>query len=90
MTELGLYKYISDNNIEWHRHNNEGVPDVVILPYTFQLEDFNKLIENYDTDDGLEVRLKNGYAAIWMKDLCEYFDVEMDNVFKGENYDDNN
>jgi hypothetical protein len=86
MTELELYKYITDNNIEWHRHDNEGTPDVIILPYTFQLEDFNKLIVNHDTDDGLLCRLKNGYAAIWMKDLCEYYGIKMNNVFVGEEY----
>jgi len=26
MTELQLYKYINDNNIEWHRRNNDGTP----------------------------------------------------------------
>lgn len=86
MTELQLYKYINDNNIEWHRHENEGVQDVIILPYTFQLEEFNELIKNYDTDGGLPCVLRNGYCGIWMKDLCEYFGIEIDNVFTGEEY----
>ena len=84
MTELELYKYINENNVEWHRHDNNGTPDVIILPYTFQLEDFNELIKDYDTDDGLEVRLKNGYAGIWMQDLCDYYGIDIDKVFCGE------
>lgn len=84
MTELELYKYIKDNNVEWHRHDNEGTPDVVILPFIFQLEDFSNLISNYNTDEGLTMRLQNGYVGIWMKDLCDYFDIDMDKVFTGE------
>lgn len=85
MTELELYNFINDNNIEWHRHNNEGNHDVVILPYIFQLEDFSNLIKNYDTDEGLELRLKNGYVGIWMNDICEYFGIDIDKVFIGDN-----
>lgn len=84
MTELDLYRYIHGNNIEWHRHNNNGVADVIILPYIFQLEDFSRLISNYDTDEGLELRLQNGYVAIWMNDLCEYYGIDIDKVFVGE------
>lgn len=31
MTELELYKYINDNDIEWNRQDNDGTPDVLIL-----------------------------------------------------------
>lgn len=83
MTELELYKFINDNGVEWHRHENEGKDDVIILPYIFELGDFDKLVSNYDTDEGIEVRLKNGYAAIWMRDICEYFGIDMNRVFSG-------
>lgn len=85
MTELDLYKFINENDIEWHRQDNDGMPDILILPYIFQLEDFCKLIEYYDTDDGgLIVRLRNGYAGIWMKEICEYYGIDINNVFKEE------
>lgn len=84
MTELELYKYINDNDIEWHRHDNNGENDVVILPYIFQLEEFSKLISNYHTDEGVQVRLQNGYAGIWMKEICDYFGVDFEKVFCGE------
>jgi len=85
MTELELYKFINDNNIEWHRQDNDGTPDVIIFPYTFHLEEFFKVIKDYNIDDGgLEIRLLNGYVTIWMNDLCEYFGVDIDKVFTGD------
>jgi hypothetical protein len=84
MTELELYKYIHDNSIEWRREVNEGSPDILIFPYVFQLEDFCKLIKAYNADDGgLVIRLLNGYCAIWMNDICEYFAIDIDKVFVG-------
>jgi len=85
MTELELYRFINEHDIEWHKQDNEGTPDILIFPYIFQLEDFCKLVKGYNTDDGgLIIRLLDGYTAIWMKDLCEYFGIEIDNVFKSE------
>ena len=51
------------------------------------MDDFSKLIKNYNFDDGgLECRLMDGYFAIWMKDICEYFGIELEDVFgKDEN-----
>jgi len=86
MTELLLYKFINDKNIEWHRQDNDGIPDIIIFPYTFYLEDFFEIVKDYNTDDGLEIRLKDGYVAIWMNDLCEYFGVDIDKVFVGDGY----
>jgi len=83
MTELELYKYINDNNIEWHRRDNDGTPDIVIFPYTFQVEEFANLIKS-SIDEGIECRLMNGYFAFWMKDICEYYGIDMDKVFCGE------
>ncbi len=84
MTELDLYKYITENTIEWHRQDNEGTPDIIIFPYVFQIEGFSSLVKSYVADEGLEVRLRDGYIAIWMKDLCDSYDIDMDKVFIGE------
>ena len=84
MTELELYKFINDNSIEWHRKNNEGTPDIIIFPYSFHIEDFSKLLGTYTDDGGVECRMMNGYFAFWMKDICEYFDIDIDKVFVGE------
>ena len=83
MTELELYKYVNDNGIEWHRRDNDGTPDVVIFPLIFQVDEFYKLIRSM-IDEGIECRLMDGYFAFWMKDICEYYDIDMEKVFCGE------
>ena len=52
MTALDLYKYINDNNIEWHYQDNDGTEDVMIFPYSFQIGDFAKLLCQSSFDDG--------------------------------------
>jgi hypothetical protein len=32
-------------------------------------------------EEGIEVRLKDGYIAVWMKNLCENEDVVLTEVF---------
>ena len=85
MTELELYKYINDNNIEWHRQDNDGTPDIIMFPLTFQLDEFVELTKGY-TGDGIECRLMDGYFAFWMQDLCDYYGIDTDNVFCGEEH----
>lgn len=85
MKAIELYKYINENNIEWHRQDNEGTPDVIIFPLTFQIEGFMKILSSGVFDDaGIECRIKEGYFAIWMKDICDYYGIELDEVFSGE------
>ena len=56
MTELQLYKYITENNIEWHRYENNGEDDVLIFPYFYQIEDFRKIISGCVFDEeGIEM-----------------------------------
>lgn len=78
MTELGLYKYIVDNNIEWHWIDD----DVLIFPYYFQIKDFMDLlgVSAFD-DDGVPCVMKSNYFAIYMKDICENYDIEISVVF---------
>lgn len=85
MTAIELYKYIQENNIEWHYRDNDGNEDVIIFSYTFQLEDFIKLLSGNCFDDGgIEISLMNGYVAIWMQDICEYYGIELKEVFDKE------
>jgi len=84
MTELKLYKFIHDNDLEWHRYENDGTPDVIILVDISELQEFSDLVKSYTTDEEIAIILKDGYVAIWMKDLCEHYNIEMNNVFVGE------
>jgi hypothetical protein len=88
MTALELYKYIKNNDIEWHWIEDENEKDVMILPYIFQLEDFVKLLSPTDFDDeGIICNLKDGYIAIKLKYLCESNGIELSEVFPEEEDD---
>jgi hypothetical protein len=81
MTELQLYKFISDNEIEWHWNENDAKQDVILFVNTYHIDDFLELIRSATDDEGIECRLKDGYLCFWIRDICEYYDVEMENVF---------
>jgi hypothetical protein len=84
MTELELYKFINDNSIEWSKEINDHREDILIFPYTFQMDKFVELVKDCDFDEGLICRLKGNYFAIWMSDICESYGIDMNNVFKEE------
>ena len=85
MTELELYKYVTDNKIEWHRQDNQGTPDIIMFPRTFEIADFADLLSAGHFDDGgIECRMMSGYFAFWMNDICEYYGIDINNVFTGE------
>ena len=86
MTELELYKYITENSIEWHRQDNDGTPDVLIFPYYHQIEDFRKILSvRIFDDDGVACIMKDGYFAFWMSDICSHYGIDMDKVFVEDN-----
>lgn len=87
MTELELYRFITDHDIDWRGESNEGAQDILIFPFIFQLEAFCQLINQYQTDESpltIKVHPSSSYAAIWMRDICEYFGIDMENVFTSE------
>lgn len=85
MTAIELYKFINTNGIEWHYRDNDGTEDVLIFPYITQIEEFNKLLGSYMFDDGgIECTMMDGYFAFWMKDICEYNDIELSDIFNKE------
>lgn len=85
MTEIELYKFIRDNDIEWHWRDNDGQEDVYILPFYFNLPDLIEILGGTIlTNEGIECRLRDGYFAIWMNDICEYFGIDIFQVFPKE------
>lgn len=83
MTELQLYRWIKQTSTEWHWRDNEGRQDVIIFISFYDLKEFNDLIGSHITDEeGIECRLKGGYLAVWMQEICDYHDIQMENVFE--------
>jgi hypothetical protein len=83
MTAIQLYKFVSDNDIEWHYIGDSDVPrEVFILIPTHKVAIFSNLLKSYDfSDGGIECTLMDGYFAFLMKDLCEYFGIELSEIF---------
>jgi len=87
MSELDLHKFITDNNIEWHRRDVNGSEDIIIFPNFSEMDDFKKILSSCLFDDGgIECRLMDGYFAFCMNDICEYYGVEMNKVFIGNDW----
>lgn len=89
MKTLDLYKFIENNSVEWHREDNNGTPDVWISMYIFQVEEFHKLFTprlfSY-FEEGIDCIMRESYIVFQMKDICEFYDIELDEVFvDGEN-----
>jgi hypothetical protein len=55
--------------------------DVCIMPSFSQIEGFLKLLESLLSDDYIACFMRNGYACVWMKDICERYDIDMKNIF---------
>jgi len=87
MTELTFYKFVTENKIEWHRHINRGAPDVIaFIPFS-RIEYFKSLLSaSHLMDSEVECVMKDGYFAFWMNDICDYYGVDINNVFSGEEY----
>lgn len=86
MEALDLYKYISKGNIEWRYNMNGDQEDVIIFPPLYEIESFYQLLDPTIFDDnGISIIMKDGYFAIWMNDICEYYGIELEKVFEREN-----
>lgn len=82
MSELELHKYITANAIEWHWADNNETPDVLIFPRVYELTWFVLLLSHSHFDDGgIPCNLMDGYVAIWMNDICDYYGINIENVF---------
>ena len=85
MSELELYKFVSDEMLEYNHHENRGEKDVILFVPFYQLEDFNKLLgEGITEESGIECTMKHNYLYFWMKGICDYFDIDVHNVFTAD------
>jgi len=78
MTAIQLYKFINKNECEYHWHDE----DVILFVNAGDITEFCDLLGGSTFDDeGIKVTLKDGYICVWMKDICEYADINLLDVF---------
>lgn len=82
MTELQFYKFIHDNNIEhrWERFY-DGREDVIIWVPFYHLKELANMIDGFLDEGGCDVRFQPDCIAIEVRDMVEYFGIEIENVF---------
>jgi hypothetical protein len=90
MTELQLYKFITENNLEWHWGLNEKKRDVVLFVNIRDIQEWYALFPNQGIfdDDGIACVMKDGYFCFWMEDICAYYGIEIKDIFTKENWDE--
>jgi hypothetical protein len=90
MTELELFKFTKDNNIENHWYvkrddlGNIDSEEIIYFLFFYQLEEFMKLIKGMDTDEPLDCKLMDGYIGLDILPVCEYYGIDPENVFGHE------
>jgi len=83
VTELELFKFIVEKKIESH-YSNDGKEIYSFIDYD-DLSDFNKLLGIHILDEeGIKCTMKDGYVAFEMIAICEWFNIEPNNVFEKE------
>ena len=83
MTSIQLYKFITENQIEWKWEIDGENDNVLIFVAIYNLEAFNEILSPGIFDDGgISCNMKDGYFCFWMQDICDYYGVEIEEVFE--------
>lgn len=84
MTVLDLYKFVTNNELEWHEHkNDEGRDDVLLFIPHQDIRDIADLLGNGIFDEaGIQCHWKGHYICVWMEPVCEYFGIDLWEVFE--------
>ncbi len=79
MTELELYKFIEESG----SYTSFDGDKAIMWIYHFNVDDFVKLIgQHILSEGGIEVRLQEDCIAVDMSEICEYHNIELENVFE--------
>lgn len=82
MKSLDLYKFITENTIEWHYQENDNINDVIMFVPFFLIQDFKDLLSSSIFDDeGIVCHMKSGYFCFWMQYICDYYAILMEEIF---------
>lgn len=79
MTEETLSKFIKEYDVPYYWQNTQ----VCIELYHFLLENLTDLLTYGFYDDGVHLPafIYHGFIMIEMKDICSYYDINMEKVF---------
>jgi hypothetical protein len=85
MTELQLFKWVKEWEPEyrWDTNDETKQADVILWFSVYAIESFYKLLDPslFNDGGGLDARLVSNSIAIWMGEICDYFGIEIENVF---------
>jgi len=84
MKAIDFYKFIKENDIEfhWHENNETKERDVIFFASYWQIGDMAKLLSNTDfDDDGIHCQMKDGYFAFWASDILDAHGIELTEIF---------
>lgn len=80
MTELQLYKFVTENKIEYHWIPSDN--DVIMFVDVSDIEEFNKLLPSHlMEEEGLDCVMKEGYFCFKMFSICQRCDIVLENIF---------
>jgi len=81
MSELELYRFITENEIEWVREKNERDEVDVFILVGFDFIERLVRILNLGFDEVIACMLKENSIIVWMQEICDCHNIEMKNVF---------
>lgn len=84
MTELELYQFVQDKELDWRGKS------LMLWMHPYELNEFAELLgDNYLGDGGIEVSLLSGGSiALDIVDICNDFGIEPANILKMEGDDE--
>ena len=83
MYELDLYKFVTENSLEYHWGQiKKDKGNVYLLVTCADIGKFIKLIENIIQEKGVKCTIfKQGTFSFEMNGICEYYGIETERVF---------
>ena len=86
MTALELYRFVVENKLEYNRFENDnGEVEVLLFIEFYNLKYFAEMLGPGAFDDeGIPCTMKDGYVCVEMSLVCDWFDIDIDEVFKEE------
>ena len=82
MTELELYKFCEEKELDWRGKNNE---ELIIWIYIWDIDDFVELVgEDFFVEGGYNVNLQYKQIAFDLVPICECFGIDPEHIYKKE------